>query len=101
MAMSEWNVRAGDSDSSYGTFSTLEAAERALRMVQRHDPEARIVVKHDWRARALMAEAQVRRVREVCDLWQRRHDSAIRHLTDIPAIAIIAVLRALEGDVDE
>lgn len=65
--MSEYNVRTGDNDSSYGTFSTLEAAERALRVVQRLDPEARIVVKYDWQARALMAEAQVQRVREVCD----------------------------------
>jgi len=63
--MSEYNVRAGDNDSSYGTFSTLEAAERALRMVQRHDPEARIVVKYDWQARALMAEAAIRRVGEL------------------------------------
>ena len=63
--MSEYNVRAGDNDSSYGTFSTLEAAERALRMVQRHDPEARIVVKYDWQARALMAEAAIAEVREI------------------------------------
>ena len=101
MVMSEYNVRAGDNDSSYGTFSTLEAAERALRVVQRLDPEARIVVKYDWQSRALMAEAQVRRVREVCDLWQRRHDSAIRHPADIPAVAITAVLRALDGGSDE
>ena len=47
------------------------------------------------------AQATIQRVREVCDLWQRWHDSAIRHTTDIPAVAIAAVLRALEGDVDE
>ena len=50
-------------------------------------------------ARAEKAEAQVQRVREVCDLWQRRHDSAIRHPADIPAVAITAVLLALDGDV--
>lgn len=53
------------------------------------------------KARAEKAEAALRRVREVCDLWQRRYDSAIRHPADIPAVAITAVLRALEGDVDE
>lgn len=47
------------------------------------------------------AQATIQRVRDVCDLWQRRHDSAIRHPADIPAVAIIAVLRALDGDGDE
>ena len=47
------------------------------------------------------AEAQVQRVREVCDLWQRRHDSSIRHPADIPAVAITAVLRALGGGDDD
>lgn len=46
--------------------------------------------------RAEQAEAQVQRVQKVCDLWQRRHDSSIRHPTAIPAIAITAVLRALD-----
>ena len=40
------------------------------------------------------------RVRDVCDLWQRRHDSSIRDPADIPAVAIVAVLRALDGDGD-
>ena len=48
--------------------------------------------------RAEQAEAAIARVRDVCDLWQRRHDSSIRHPADIPAVAIVAVLRALEGD---
>ena len=48
--------------------------------------------------RAEQAEAAIQRVRDVCDLWQRRHDSSIRHPADIPAVAIVAVLRALEGD---
>ena len=51
--------------------------------------------------RLIKAEAQIQRVREVCDLWQRRHDSSIRHPTAIPAVAITAVLRALDGDGDE
>ena len=42
----------------------------------------------------------IQRVRDVCDLWQRRHDSSIRHPADIPAVAIVAVLRALDGDGD-
>ena len=48
--------------------------------------------------RAERVEAAIARVRDVCDLWQRRHDSSIRHPADIPAVAIVAVLRALEGD---
>jgi len=44
--------------------------------------------------------AAIQRVRDVCDLWQRRHDSSIRHPADIPAVAIVAVLRALDGDGD-
>ena len=52
-------------------------------------------------SRAVAAEAQVQRVREVCDLWQRRHDSSIRHPADIPAVAITAVLRALGGGDDD
>ena len=51
--------------------------------------------------RAERAEAAIARVRDVCDLWQRRHDSSIRHPADIPAVAIVAVLRALEGDSDD
>lgn len=50
--------------------------------------------------RAEKAEAAIARVRDVCDLWQRRHDSSIRHPADIPAVAIVAVLRALDGDGD-
>lgn len=50
--------------------------------------------------RAEQAEAAIARVRDVCDLWQRRHDSSIRHPADIPAVAIVAVLRALDGDGD-
>lgn len=46
------------------------------------------------------AQAAIQRVRDVCDLWQRRHDSSIRHPADIPAVAIVAVLRALDGDGD-
>jgi len=45
-------------------------------------------------------QAAIQRVRDVCDLWQRRHDSSIRHPADIPAVAIVAVLRALDGDGD-
>ena len=48
-------------------------------------------------AEAERLRALVQRVREVCDLWQRRYDSSIRHPTDIPAIPITAVLRALDG----
>ena len=55
----------------------------------------------DWQSRAENAEAAIARVRDVCDLWQRRHDSSIRHPADIPAVAIVAVLRALEGDSDD
>ena len=50
------------------------------------------------RARAEKAEAAIQRVRDVCDLWQRRYDSSIRHPTDIPAVAIVAVRRALDGE---
>ncbi len=94
--MSEYNVRAGDNDSSYGTFSTLEAAERALRMVQRLDPEARIVVKYDWQARALMAEAALRRVREAVERHER-----IYAPSDAEGIPVQVILRALDGDGDE
>ena len=45
-------------------------------------------------------QAAIQRVRDVCDLWQRRHDSSIRDPADIPAVAIVAVLRALDGDGD-
>ena len=48
--------------------------------------------------RAEQAEAAIQRVRDVCDLFQRRYDSSIRHPTDIPAVAIVAVRRALDGD---
>lgn len=95
--MSEYNVRAGDNDSSYGTFSTLEAAARALRVVQRHDPEARIVVKYDWRARALMAEAAIKRVREVCErdsFWLNDTDS----FGTSRALTVSQVLKALDSD---
>jgi len=44
------------------------------------------------------AQAAIQRVREVCDLFQRRYDSSIRHPADIPAVAIVAVRRALDGD---
>ena len=60
----------------------------------------RIVGADCWVARAEKAEATIQRVRDVCDLWQRRHDSSIRHPADIPAVAIVAVLRALDGDGD-
>ena len=50
------------------------------------------------RARAEQAEAAIARVRDVCDLFQRRYDSSIRHPTDIPAVAIVAVRRALDGE---
>ena len=43
-------------------------------------------------------ERAIQRVRDVCDLFQRRYDSSIRHPTDIPAVAIVAVRRALDGD---
>ena len=46
------------------------------------------------------AEAAIQRVRDVCDLFQRRYDSSIRHPTDIPAVAIVAVRRALDGESD-
>ena len=48
--------------------------------------------------RAEQAEAAIQRVRDVCDLFQRRYDSSIRHPTDVPAVAIVAVRRALDGD---
>ena len=48
--------------------------------------------------RAEQAEAAIQRVRDVCDLFQRRYDSSIRHPTDIPAVAIVAVRRALDGE---
>ena len=51
-----------------------------------------------FRRRAEQAEAAIQRVRDVCDLFQRRYDSSIRHPTDIPAVAIVAVRRALDGD---
>lgn len=51
--------------------------------------------------RAQDAEAAIARVWDVCDLWQRRHDTSIRHPTAIAAIPITAVLRALNGDSDE
>lgn len=74
-----------------------------------YDVYAVIAAVEDWQdangfsragalARAEQAEAAIARVREVCDLWQRRYDSSIRHPADIPAVAIVAVLRALEGD---
>ena len=50
--------------------------------------------------RAEQAEAAIQRVRDVCDLFQRRYDSSIRHPTDIPAVAIVAVRRALDGESD-
>ena len=53
-----------------------------------------------WSEIAIHAEAAAQRVRDVCDLWQRRHDSSIRHPADIPAVSIVAVLRALDGDGD-
>ena len=64
-----------------------------------------IAAVEDWQDRNQQAramsmtdnEAAIARVREVCDLWQRRHDTSIRHPTAIPAIAITAVLRALDG----
>jgi len=52
------------------------------------------------RDRAFKAEAAIQRVRDVCDLFQRRYDSSIRHPTDIPAVAIVAVRRALAGESD-
>lgn len=55
----------------------------------------------EYRLRAEQAEAAIARVRDVCDLWQRRHDTSIRHPTAIPAIPITAALRALEGDSDD
>lgn len=57
-------------------------------------------IRYQWPCptrRAQDAETAIARVREVCDLWQRRHDSSIRHPSAIPAIAITAVLRALDG----
>lgn len=61
-----------------------------------------VAVRHNAaEERAEKAEAAIARVRDVCDLWQRRHDTSIRHPTAIAAIPITAVLRALEGDSDE
>ena len=37
--------------------------------------------------RAEQAEPAIQRVRDVCDLFQRRYDSSIRHPTDIPAVS--------------
>lgn len=62
--MTTYTVRS-TSDSHYGRFDTLEAAEYALRMVRRIDPEAQIFAEADWRDRALAAEAAVERVREI------------------------------------
>ena len=68
-------------------------------MTERRDPYLDALEQlNTMRDRAFKAEDAVRRVREVCDLWQRRHDSSIRHPSDIPAIAIAAVLRALDGE---
>ena len=72
---------------------TLEEISNALHKAQ-HATDC-------WVARAEKAEATIQRVRDVCDLWQRRHDSSIRHPADIPAVAIVAVLRALDGDGDD
>ena len=46
-------------------------------------------------------EATIARVREVCDLWQRRYDSSIRHPADIASIPIEQVFSALDGADDE
>jgi len=70
------------------------ARDRLANQLLNEVPDSYIQMK----ARALDAEAAIQRVREVCDLWQRRHDASIRHPTDIPAVAIVAVRRALDGE---
>lgn len=117
--MTTYNVRSSP-DASYGVFDTLEAAEHALRMVRRHDPDAQIIIKRDWRDRALTAEAEVETlraevaeleaqrdsqasrllaVREVCD----RHDAWINVVGGYPpshegqVVLVGAILRALDG----
>ena len=50
-----YDVRTSSGDASYGLFDTQEAGESALRMVRRHDPNAQIISKPDWRDRALAA----------------------------------------------
>ena len=86
-------------DAAWRAVSTLRArAERAEAEVQRlHRVIAESLPYIDFAEQFAQAEAAIARVRDVCDLWQRRHDTSIRHPTAIPAIPITAVLRALDG----